>query len=95
MSRENASFDDFERVLLILTLLISGSGKCARFRGGASIGTTKVPDGQYVAPGPGGGGLKKENASDDNIEGVLLIPPNKWLRKTCSFLGVNIVIWGP
>ena len=33
----------------------------------------QVPDGWYVAPGLGWGGLRKENASDDNIERVLLI----------------------
>ena len=40
---------------------------------GAPIGTPRVPDGRYVAPGLGRGGLRKENASDDNIERVLLI----------------------
>ena len=54
MRKENASDDNIERVLLILTLLISGSGKHACFRGkycylGALIGTPGVPDGQYVA----------------------------------------------
>ena len=78
LRKENASDDNIERVLLILTLLISGSGKRARFRGkycylGAPMGTPGVPDGRYVAPGLGWGGLRKENASDDNIDWVLLI----------------------
>ena len=59
-------------------LLLRGSGKHAHFRGkycylGAPIGTPRVPDGQYVAPGLGWGGLRKENGLDDNIERVLLI----------------------
>ena len=50
LRKENASDDNIERVLLILTLLISGSGKSACFRGkyfylGAPIGTPGVPDG--------------------------------------------------
>ena len=58
LRKENASDDNIERVLLILTLLISGSGKRACFRGkycylGAPIGTPGVPDGRYVAPGLG------------------------------------------
>ena len=58
LRKENASDDNIERVLLILTLLISGSGKRARFRGkycylGALIGTPGVPDGRYLAPGLG------------------------------------------
>ena len=70
--------DNIERVLLILTLLISVSGKCACFRGkycylGAQIGTPRVPDGQYRAPVLGLGGLREVNASDDNIVRVLLI----------------------
>ena len=78
LRKENASDDNNERVLLIHTLLISGSGKLACFRGKycylrAPIGTPRVPDGQYVAPGLGWGGLRKENASDDNIDWVLLI----------------------
>ena len=77
MRKENASDDNIERVLLILTLLISGSGKRACFRGkycylGAPIGTPWVPDGQYVAPGLGPGRLRKKNTSDDNIQRVLL-----------------------
>ena len=73
LRKENASDDNIERVLLILTLLISGSGKLACFRGKycylrAPIGTPRVPDGRYVAPGLGLGGLRKENASDDIIE---------------------------
>ena len=76
--KKNTSDDNIQRVLLTLTLLISGSGKHACFRGkycylGAPIGTPQVPDGWYVAPGLGWGGLRKENASDDNIERVLLI----------------------
>ena len=78
MRTKNALDDNIERILLILTLLISGSEKRARFRGkncylGAPIGTPGVPDGRYVAPGLGLGGLRKENALDDNIERVLLI----------------------
>ena len=78
MRKENASDDNIERVLLILTLLISGSGKPACFRGkycylGTPIGTPGVLDGRYLAPGLGLGGLRNENASDDNIERVLLI----------------------
>ena len=77
MRKENASDDNIERVILILIFLISGSGKRACFRGkycylGAPIGTPWVPDGQYVAPGLGPGGLRKENTSDDNIQRVLL-----------------------
>ena len=58
VEKKNASDDNIERVLLILTLLISGSGKHAHFRGkycyfGALIGTPGVPDGRYVAPGLG------------------------------------------
>ena len=58
LRKENASDDNIERVLLILTLLGSGSEKRARFRGkycylGAPIGTPGVPDGQYVAHGLG------------------------------------------
>ena len=58
MRKENASDDNIERVLLILTLLISGSGKRARFRGkfgylGAPIGTPWAHDGRYVASGLG------------------------------------------
>ena len=57
VEKKNALDDNIERVLLILTLLISGSGKRARFRGknylGAPIGTPGVPDGRYVAPGLG------------------------------------------
>ena len=78
LRKKNTSDDNIQRVLLTLTLLISGSGKHACFRGkdcylGAPIGTPQVPDGWYVAPGLGWGGLRKENASDDNIERVLLI----------------------
>ena len=56
MRKENALDDNIERVLLTLTLLISGSGKRALFRGkycywGALIGTPGVPDGRFVAPG--------------------------------------------
>ena len=58
LRKENTSDDNIQRVLLTLTLLISGSGKHACFRGkycylGAPIGTPRVPDGQYVAPGLG------------------------------------------
>ena len=58
LRKENASDDNIERELLILTLLMSGSGKHAHFRGkycylGAPIGTPGVPDGPYVAPGLG------------------------------------------
>ena len=47
-----------ERVLLILTLLTSGSEKRARFVGeycylGVPMGVPWVPDGQYVASGLG------------------------------------------
>ena len=65
LRKENASDDNIERVLLILTLLISGSGKRARFRGkycylGAPMGVPGVPAGRYVAPGLGWGGLRKK-----------------------------------
>ena len=58
LRKENAWDDNIERVLLILTLLISGSGKGACFRGkycylGAPIGSDRVPDGRYAAPGLG------------------------------------------
>ena len=58
LRKENASYDNIERVLLILTLLISGSRKRACFRGkycylGAPIGPPGVPDGQYVPPSLG------------------------------------------
>ena len=77
MRKENAPDYNIERVLLILTLLISGSGKRACFRGkycylGTPIGTPWVPDSRYVAPGLGRGELRKENTSDDNIQRVLL-----------------------
>ena len=50
MRNENASDDNIERVVQILTLLLSGSGKHARFRGrycylGVPIGTPGVLDG--------------------------------------------------
>ena len=56
--KKNAFYGNIERVLLILTLLGSGSEKRARFRGkycylGAPIGFPGVPDGRYVAPGLG------------------------------------------
>ena len=65
-------------LLLIHNLLISGSGKRACFRSkycylGAPIGTPGLPDGWYVAPDLGWGGLRQENVSNDNIERVLLI----------------------
>ena len=78
MRKENALDDNIESILPILALLISGSGKPACFRGKycylwAPIVTPRVPDGQYLAPGLGWGGLRKENGWDDNIERVLLI----------------------
>ena len=78
LRKKNASYDSIERVWLILTLLISGSGKRARFGGkycylGAPMGAPWVPDGRYVAPGLGWGGLRKKKASYDSIERVLLI----------------------
>ena len=52
MRKENASDDNIEKVLLILTLLISGSEKRARFGGkycylGAPMGVPGVPDGLW------------------------------------------------
>ena len=78
MTKEIGLNDNIERVLLIHTLLISGSGKPACFRGkycylGTPIGTPGVLDGRYLAPGLGLGGLRNENASDDNIERVVQI----------------------
>ena len=54
-----------------------------------------VPDGRYVAPGLGLGGLRKENASDDNIERELLILTLlEVTQENMPVSGVNSVIWG-
>ena len=55
VERRKGAFGDFERVLLILTLLLCDLGKRAHFRGKywALIGVPGVPDGRYKAPGHG------------------------------------------
>ena len=50
LRKKNASYGSIERVLLIFTLLKSGSGKCARFGGkycylGAPMGVPGFPAG--------------------------------------------------
>ena len=78
LRKKNASYDSIERVLLILTLLISGSGKRACFGGKccylrALMGVPGVPDGQYVGPCQGWGGLRREKASYGDFERVILV----------------------
>ena len=72
------SFNNLERVLLVLTLSESGSRKEARFGGkycglGGLMGASKVPAGRYMAPGHGWGGFRKEKGSYGNLERVLLV----------------------
>ena len=97
---KKGAFGIFKRFLLFLTLLESGYGKYACFKGKycylrALMGVPRVPDGQYMSPCHEWGGLRKEKVHlTVSREYYWSLPSWKAAKENRPVWGVNIVVWG-